>query len=117
MQGRGGAHTSTLQSYQRQASYFLCAALSRNNGKNIQRSPGGLFWIQPWNNMQFVTSAAFLLTVYADYLKAANQELTCSGSPVQTSELSGTAQKQVRLSDELFHIPGIPVQFVKHFGI
>ncbi|BBM99335.1 endoglucanase [Marchantia polymorpha subsp. ruderalis] len=95
MQGRGGAHTSTLQSYQRQASYFLCAALSRNNGKNIQRSPGGLFWIQPWNNMQFVTSAAFLLTVYADYLKAANQELTCSGSPVQTSELSGTAQKQI----------------------
>ncbi|KAL2651512.1 hypothetical protein R1flu_019640 [Riccia fluitans] len=95
LEGRGGTHTATLQSYQKQASYYLCSALGQNNGRNIQRSPGGLFWIQPWNNMQYVTSAAFLLTVFADYLTAANQELTCQGSSVLPGELRTTAQKQI----------------------
>lgn len=48
--------------------------------------------------MQFVTSAAFLLTVYTDYLTAANQTLDCPDAPVQTAELLTLAQSQVPIN-------------------
>lgn len=39
--GTATAYTSTLQSYQAKAEYFLCAALQKNNGPQIQLTPGG----------------------------------------------------------------------------
>ncbi|CAM6082282.1 unnamed protein product [Calypogeia fissa] len=95
LEGRGGEHDYALGAYQAQASYFLCACLNKNDGRNVKRSPGGLFWIQAWNNMQFVTSAAFLLTVYTDYLTAANQTISCPDALVQPDELLTTAQRQI----------------------
>jgi hypothetical protein len=39
--GNATAYTSTLQAYQAKAEYFLCAALQKNNGPQIQLTPGG----------------------------------------------------------------------------
>lgn len=55
-----------------------------------------------WNNMQYVSSAAFLLAVYSDYLSAANAELNCPNGIVQPQELLNFSGSQVQ---ESLHIP------------
>ncbi|CAM6091537.1 unnamed protein product [Calypogeia fissa] len=94
LEGRGGSDTSTLEAYKTQADYFMCGALGRNSGKNLARSPGGMLYTQAWNNMQFVTSGAFLVTYYADLLNTHGGQLHCSGSFVQPNELLALGQSQ-----------------------
>ena len=54
-------------------------------------SSGTLYW-QKWNNMHFVLSASFLLTIYFDYLTGACKNLQCCGGTVQPSELLSFTQ-------------------------
>ncbi|CAK9237545.1 unnamed protein product [Sphagnum troendelagicum] len=89
------ANTATLQAYQAKAEYFLCSALQKNSGSQIPKSPGGMFWIQPWNNMQYVATTAFLLTVAYDYYTNAGKTLSHCTSSVQNSELLAAATSQV----------------------
>lgn len=42
MDGVGGAYTSTLKQYRAKAEYFFCACLQKNNGYNVERTPGFL---------------------------------------------------------------------------
>ncbi|KAJ7279858.1 hypothetical protein O6H91_Y373900 [Diphasiastrum complanatum] len=95
LQGRGGSYTDTLKSYQSKAEYFLCSCLQKNNGDNVQRTPGGLLFVRPWNNVQYVGTAAFILTVYSDYLTSSSQQLQCPGNRVVPSELVSLAQSQI----------------------
>lgn len=94
MQGRGGQSNAVLQSYQENAEYFMCACLQKGN-RNVQKTPGGLLFWQKWNNIQFVTSASFLLTVYSDYLTATHKNIQCPDGAVQPSELLSSAQSQI----------------------
>jgi hypothetical protein len=50
-----------------------------------------------WNNMQYVTSAAFALAVYADYLCGfgQQQQLRCAGGAAEAPELVSLAKAQV----------------------
>ena len=57
---------------------------------------GGLLYVREWNNMQYVSSAAFLLAVYSDYLTAANAKLSCPDGQVQPQELLNFAKSQVQ---------------------
>lgn len=94
LQRKGGRHTTVLEKYKQKAEYFLCSCLGKAR-KNVQRTPGGLLYHQRWNNMQFVTSASFLLTVYSDYLTSAGQNLKCASGQTTPSELLGFAKSQV----------------------
>ncbi|KAH9625422.1 hypothetical protein KSS87_011908 [Heliosperma pusillum] len=94
MQGKGGAYRSVFQKYQQKAEYFMCSCLGKGS-RNVQKTPGGLIYRQRWNNMQFVTSASFLLTVYSDYLSSSHSSMQCSGMNVPPSELFSTAKSQV----------------------
>ena len=47
--------------------------------------------------MQYVTSAAFLLAVYSDYLAAANAKLNCPDGQIQPQELLNFAKSQVAI--------------------
>lgn len=94
MEGKGGYHTSTLEQYQAKAEFFLCACLQKNNGYNVRRTPGGLLYVQTWDNMQYVSSASFLLAVYSDYLAGAKQQLNCPYGQVEPSELLILAKSQ-----------------------
>lgn len=89
------AYIPTLRLYQIKAEYFLCAALQKNAGAQITKSPGGLFWIADWNNMQYVTTAAFLLTLASDYYESAHTSLSHCTSAVSNSELLAAAKGQV----------------------
>ncbi|CAN1254364.1 Endoglucanase 6 [Linum perenne] len=86
--------TGVFEKYQQKAEYFMCSCLGKG-GRNIQKTPGGLIFRQRWNNMQFVTSASFLTTVYSDYLSSARKNLHCSSAAVSPAELLGFAKSQV----------------------
>ena len=64
-----------LEQYKAKAEHYLCSCLGRNGGNgsdNVERSPGGMLYMRQWNNLQYGSSAAFLLTVYSHYLSDAN---------------------------------------------
>ncbi|KAG6637669.1 hypothetical protein CIPAW_11G193800 [Carya illinoinensis] len=88
-------HKHVLEQYRSMAEHFLCACLNKNNVTNVQRTPGGLLYTRQWNNMQYVSTAAFLLTLYSDYLRASNQELNCHNGVLGSQELFSFAKSQV----------------------
>nr|KJB13746.1 hypothetical protein B456_002G092400 [Gossypium raimondii] len=83
-----------FEQYRSKAEYYLCACLNKNNGSNVNRTPAGLLYIRQWNNMQYVSNAAFLLTVYSDYLRASNQRLRCDRGKVGPEEVLLFARSQ-----------------------
>lgn len=94
MQGKAGEHAAVFEKYSAKAEYFMCSCLGKGS-RNVQKTPGGLIFRQRWNNMQFVTSASFLATVYSDYLTSAGKTLKCASGNVASSELLSFAKSQV----------------------
>ncbi|CAK7350136.1 unnamed protein product [Dovyalis caffra] len=88
-------HQHILKEYRSKAEYYLCACLRKNNVTNVHRTPGGLLYIRQWNNMQYVSTAAFLLTTYSDYLQASNQRLQCDQGTLEPSDIFKFAKSQV----------------------
>ncbi|VFQ82528.1 unnamed protein product [Cuscuta campestris] len=75
----------------------MCANLNMNNSSssNVRRTPGGLLYVRRWNNLQYVSSAAFLMTVYSDHLRSTDDTLSCDRGPVGPDELFAFAKSQV----------------------
>ncbi|XP_021818601.1 endoglucanase 6 [Prunus avium] len=94
MQGKAGRNTAVFEKFQQKAEYFMCSCIGKGS-RNAQKTPGGLIFRQRWNNMQFVTSASFLATVYSDYLTSAGKTLNCAAGNVAPSELLSFAKSQV----------------------
>lgn len=94
LEGKAGSYASTLEQYQAKATYFACACLQENDDYNVQKTPGGLVYVREWNNMQYVSSAAFLLAVYSDYLSVAKTQLSCPEGQIQSQELLNFAKSQ-----------------------
>ncbi|KAK5784315.1 endoglucanase 11-like [Gossypium arboreum] len=90
-------HAHILKQYRSKAEYYLCSCLNKNNDTttNIDRTPGGLLYIRQWNNMQYVTTAAFLLTIYSEFLQDSNQNLHCRAGTVDHEEILSFAKSQV----------------------
>lgn len=87
-------HYQILEQYRSKAEYYVCACLDKNNGSNVDRTPGGMLYIRQWNNMQYVSSAAYLLAIYSDYLTELHRELHCPDGIVEPGELLGLAKSQ-----------------------
>ncbi|KAI4373149.1 hypothetical protein MLD38_011308 [Melastoma candidum] len=87
-------YASVLKQYREKAEYFICSCLKKNDGYDVPRTPGGLLYLQQWNNMQYVSSASFLLAVYSSYLTAANLQITCPKARLQPQELLNFAKSQ-----------------------
>ncbi|KAJ0605077.1 putative cellulase [Helianthus annuus] len=94
MGGKAGGHSQVFGKYQEKAEKFMCSCMGKAN-QNVQKTPGGLIFRQRWNNLQFVTSASFLLTVYSDHLTSARKDLQCASGSVAPSELLAFAKSQV----------------------
>ncbi|KAK7300025.1 hypothetical protein RJT34_10856 [Clitoria ternatea] len=90
-------HETILKQYRSKAEHYLCACLNLNNNSmsNVQRTPGGLLYVREWNNMQYVATASFLLTVYSDHLLPTNQKLHCQKRDMGPSEILAFAKSQV----------------------
>ncbi|KAK3128860.1 hypothetical protein QOZ80_6BG0467320 [Eleusine coracana subsp. coracana] len=89
-------HRDTLERYRSKAEHYVCACLGKNAAAdaNVERSPGGMLYIREWNNMQYVTSAAFLLSVYSAYLTT-NHAVSCPAGEARPEELFAAARAQV----------------------
>ena len=83
-----------FERYKEKAENFLCSCMKKGT-RNVQTTPAGLIFRQRWNNMQFVTSASFLATVYSDYLSSSGGNLRCAAGNVPPSGLLGFAKSQV----------------------
>ncbi|XP_028774859.1 endoglucanase 6 [Neltuma alba] len=94
MQGRAGHNAAVFEKYQEKAENFMCSCLGKGT-RNMQKTPGGLIFRQRWNNMQFVTSASFLATVYSDYLSSSRRYLRCPSGNVPPAQLLSLAKSQV----------------------
>ncbi|XP_028783790.1 endoglucanase 5 [Neltuma alba] len=94
LEGQAGPHASILKQYQAKADYFACACLQKNDGYNVRRTPGGLMYVRDWNNMQYVSSASFLVAVYSSYLSSAKAALRCPQAQIQPSDLLAFVKSQ-----------------------
>ncbi|CAN6463423.1 unnamed protein product [Victoria cruziana] len=94
MDGQGKQYNSTLAQFQDKAEYFLCANLQKNNGYDVDMTPGGLLFVDEDNNMQYASAAAFLLAVYSDSLFAANAELSCPDAKLKPMDILTFAKSQ-----------------------
>lgn len=94
LEGKAGGNAEVFGRYQEKAEGFMCSCLGKSS-QSVRKTPGGLIFIQSWNNLQFVTSASFLLSVYSDLLTTSRRNLKCSASAVQASELLALAKSQV----------------------
>ncbi|KAK1568557.1 hypothetical protein Q3G72_025944 [Acer saccharum] len=91
-------HRHILEQYRSKAEHYLCSCLNKNNNSNVDRTPAGLLYVRQWNNMQYVSTAAFLLTVYSDFLRSSNQNIHCNGegaAAVDHQEILNFARSQV----------------------
>lgn len=84
-----------LEQYKEKAEFYLCSILNLNNQSNVERTPGGLLYVRQWNNLQYVSTATFLLTVYSDFLYSTSQELICQDGVVGHEDLLEVAKTQV----------------------
>lgn len=97
---QAAAHRGVLEKYREKAEHYLCACLGRNiNGAdNVDRSPGGMLYVRQWNNLQYASSAAFLLTAYSHYLSSssasASAALRCPGGAAAAAEMVSLARSQ-----------------------
>uniref|UniRef100_A0A0D9WNV0 Endoglucanase n=1 Tax=Leersia perrieri TaxID=77586 RepID=A0A0D9WNV0_9ORYZ len=90
-------HRETLEKYREKAEHYVCACMGRNTAggadANVERSPGGMLYVRQWNNMQYVTNAAFLLSAYSATLSAAGESAaSCGADP---AEVFAEARAQV----------------------
>ncbi|KAK8466984.1 hypothetical protein PHAVU_008G212700 [Phaseolus vulgaris] len=86
-----------LEQYRSKAEYYICSCLNKNNDSkdNVERTPGGLLYVREWNNMQYVSTAAFLLSTYSDFLESTNEKVNCDGGRVDHEEIHSFAKSQV----------------------
>lgn len=95
LQGRAGEHAAALQRYRQNAEFFVCSCVGKG-AVNVPRTPGGVMYHQRWNNLQFVTSASFLLTAYADYATVAGGgAVRCPGGAARPYEILAFVRSQV----------------------
>ncbi|KAI4388381.1 hypothetical protein MLD38_000714 [Melastoma candidum] len=91
-----GRDRDMLKEYRIKAEHYLCACLGKNptNATNVRRTPGGLLYVRKWNNIQYATNAAFLLSVYADRLRSTNHALRCGTESISSQDLLDAAKSQ-----------------------
>uniref|UniRef100_J3LY73 Endoglucanase n=1 Tax=Oryza brachyantha TaxID=4533 RepID=J3LY73_ORYBR len=84
-----------LDSFRRQAEDFLCRILPGSPSSTTQYTPGGLMYKSGHANLQYVTSASFLLATFAKYMAVSNHTFSCLSLPVTAKTLRALAKKQV----------------------
>ncbi|KAI3855316.1 hypothetical protein MKX03_026969 [Papaver bracteatum] len=82
----GKLNTAKGAEYKQNAEEFVCSVIQKGSN-NVQMSGGGLLYWQPWNDIQYVTAAIFVTTVYSDYLKSAKSTLNCPSGQATPDEL------------------------------
>ncbi|KAJ8542071.1 hypothetical protein K7X08_016937 [Anisodus acutangulus] len=89
-----GDESTLLSEYKKNAEEFICNCIQKGNN-NVKKSNGGLLRWQPWNNLQYVTAASFVITSYADTLSATKNSMQCTSGKVEPLQLITFVKSQV----------------------
>lgn len=84
-----------FQIYKAHSDNYICSLIPGTSSFQAQYTPGGLLYKGSSSNLQYVTSTAFLLLAYANYLSSSGGAATCGGSKVTAENLITQAKKQV----------------------
>ncbi|XP_058108598.1 endoglucanase 16 [Magnolia sinica] len=84
-----------LQNYKTQADNFVCAVLPDSQYHQVYITPGGLIHLRDGANTQYVTSTAFLLSVYSDMLAKHKQTVSCGDQQFDSNRLMAFAKQQM----------------------
>ncbi|KAL4558883.1 hypothetical protein LXL04_037087 [Taraxacum kok-saghyz] len=85
----------SLHDYKGHADSFICALVPGVPSSQTQYTPGGLLFKMDNDNLQYVTSTAFLFVTYAKFLTKSHTVVNCGGAIVTPRRLRTIAQKQV----------------------
>ncbi|XP_038710565.1 endoglucanase 16-like isoform X2 [Tripterygium wilfordii] len=84
-----------LQTFKTQAESYFCSVHPDSPYHQIHVTQGGMVHFRDGANTQYVTSTAFLFTVYSDLLAKHNQKLTCGNKEFHSTHLFGFARQQI----------------------
>ncbi|ESQ39088.1 hypothetical protein EUTSA_v10001734mg [Eutrema salsugineum] len=84
-----------MEEYKSKAEQFICNCAQKAGSNNVKKTPGGLLWFLPWNNLQYTTATSFVLYVYSKYLEAVNASIKCPEGDLQASDLLNLTRAQV----------------------
>ncbi|KAG6517889.1 endoglucanase 1-like [Zingiber officinale] len=84
-----------LQLYKAHSDNYICSLVPGSSSFQAQYTPGGLLYKEGDSNLQYVTSASFLLLTYAKYLNTNGGSVACGPTKVNAANLISIAKKQV----------------------
>ncbi|KAM3211479.1 hypothetical protein ACQJBY_064938 [Aegilops geniculata] len=85
-----------LQLYKAHSDSYICSLVPGTSSFQAgQYTPGGLIYKEGESNMQYVTTATFLLLAYSKYLKSSGATVSCGGGVVSPADLVALAKRQV----------------------
>ncbi|CAL4889994.1 unnamed protein product [Urochloa decumbens] len=93
---------AVVEQLRSKAEYYVCSCMNRNPGgadHNAGRTPAGLLFIRPWNNLQYASGAAFLLTVYSDVLSSLGEPLRCPDPTAAAAANSSSSASAAAATD------------------
>ncbi|XP_039123894.1 LOW QUALITY PROTEIN: endoglucanase 1-like [Dioscorea cayenensis subsp. rotundata] len=102
-----------LQVYKAHADNYICSLVPGSPSFQAQYTPGGLLYKESESNLQYVTSATFLLLTYAKYLKGNGGATTCGSSTITAESLISLAKKQV---DYILGVNPAKMSYMVGFG-
>ncbi|KAL8050186.1 hypothetical protein ABFX02_06G066600 [Erythranthe guttata] len=94
LEGKFKSENGNLEQAKQYGEEYVCNCMQKGNN-NVRKTNGGLLWFQEWNNLQYVTTASFIITTYADILNAAKTTIQCPGGTVGPQDLITFAKSQV----------------------
>ncbi|KAL6124596.1 hypothetical protein ACLB2K_077108 [Fragaria x ananassa] len=94
LEGKVPANSGPWSQYKNQAEQFICSFIQKGNS-NVKKTPGGLLWFLPFNNLQYTATATLVATIYSEYLSPKHAPIQCSGGIVQSPALLDLARSQV----------------------
>ncbi|KFK37259.1 hypothetical protein AALP_AA4G234400 [Arabis alpina] len=83
-----------IAEYKSMAEQFICNCAQKGSN-NVKKTPGGLLYFLPFNNLQYTSTATFVLTAYSKYLTEAKSSIHCPKGVLQASDLLNLARTQV----------------------
>ncbi|VVB03362.1 unnamed protein product [Arabis nemorensis] len=83
-----------IAEFKSMAEQFICNCAQKGSN-NVKKTPGGLLWFLPWNNLQYTSTASFVLSAYSKYLIEAKSSIKCPHGVLQASDLLNLARAQV----------------------
>ncbi|XVE97770.1 hypothetical protein REPUB_Repub03eG0047500 [Reevesia pubescens] len=83
-----------LKSYKDLADSYICSVLPKSPYYKIPMTPGGLIHLRDGANLQYVTGASFLFTIYGDLHRKFNQKVQCGDKQFDSTHLLAFAKQQ-----------------------